>query len=103
MSEWPERGLPGKAVQSRKRGITAGAASPMNEPTDNKHTMKKELLFVGLDVHAQSITLALAEGGGAVDADDQPHPGGGRADGAEAGATSSGWWAIEGRTLNVEG
>jgi transposase len=36
----------------------------MNEPTLNKHTMKKALLFVGLDVHAQSITLALAEGGG---------------------------------------
>jgi transposase len=36
----------------------------MNEPTTNKHTMKKALLFVGLDVHAQSITLALAEGGG---------------------------------------
>ena len=26
--------------------------------------MKKELLFVGLDVHAKSITIALAEGGG---------------------------------------
>ena len=36
----------------------------MNEPTHNKHTMKKELLFVGLDVHAKTITLALAEGGG---------------------------------------
>jgi transposase len=36
----------------------------MNEPTHNKHTMQKELLFVGLDVHAKSITLALAEGGG---------------------------------------
>src|SRR5687768_6912859 len=36
----------------------------MNEPTHNKHTMKKELLFVGLDVHAQNIALALAEGGG---------------------------------------
>jgi transposase len=36
----------------------------MNEPTANKHTMQKELLFVGLDVHAKSITLALAEGGG---------------------------------------
>ena len=36
----------------------------MNEPTRNKHTMKKSLLFVGLDVHAQNITLALAEGGG---------------------------------------
>ena len=36
----------------------------MNEPRPNKHTMKKELLFVGLDVHAKTITLALAEGGG---------------------------------------
>jgi transposase len=36
----------------------------MNEPTANKHTMPKELLFVGLDVHAKTITLALAEGGG---------------------------------------
>ena len=36
----------------------------MNEPTHNKHTMKKELLFVGLDVHAKTVTLALAEGGG---------------------------------------
>jgi transposase len=36
----------------------------MNEPLHNKHTMKKELLFVGLDVHAKSITLAVAEGGG---------------------------------------
>ena len=36
----------------------------MKEPTHNKHTMKKQLLFVGLDVHAQSITIALAEGWG---------------------------------------
>jgi transposase len=36
----------------------------MNEPTHNKHTMKKALLFVGLDVHAQSITMALAPGDG---------------------------------------
>lgn len=34
------------------------------KPAHNKHTMKQELLFVGLDVHAQNITLALAEGGG---------------------------------------
>ena len=64
MPEWPERGLPGEAVQSRKCGITAGAASPINEPADNKHTMKKALLSVGLDVHAQSITVALAPGDG---------------------------------------
>jgi transposase len=36
----------------------------MIKPTHNKHTMKNELLFVGLDVHAQSIAIALAEGGG---------------------------------------
>jgi len=35
----------------------------MNEPTHHKHTMKKELLFLGLDVHAQNITLALAGSG----------------------------------------
>jgi len=29
-----------------------------------KHTMSKKLLSFGLDVHAQSIALALAEGGG---------------------------------------
>ena len=34
------------------------------KPTNNKHTMKKKLLFIGLDVHAKSITIALAEGGG---------------------------------------
>src|SRR5678815_6020038 len=33
------------------------------QPTASKHTMNKELLFVGLDVHAKSLTLALAEGG----------------------------------------
>ena len=36
----------------------------MIEPTRNKHTMKKPLLFVGLDVHAQNITLGLAPGDG---------------------------------------
>jgi transposase len=36
----------------------------MNEPKHNKHTMKKLLLFLGLDVHAQNIAIALAEGGG---------------------------------------
>ena len=36
----------------------------MKEPTHNKQTMKKELWFVGLHVHAKSLTLALAEGGG---------------------------------------
>ena len=36
------------------------------KPTNNKHTMK-ELLFVGLDVHAKNITIALAGGGGDSD------------------------------------
>ena len=45
----------------------------MIKPTHNKHTMKKELLFVGLDVHAKTITIALAE-----DArKDSAHAGGG--------------------------
>lgn len=34
------------------------------KPAHNKHTMKKKLLFVGLDVHAQNIGIALAEGAG---------------------------------------
>jgi transposase len=33
----------------------------MSKPSNNKHTMKTDLLFVGLDVHAQSITVAVAE------------------------------------------
>ncbi len=36
----------------------------MKKPTPNKHTMKQELLSVGLDVHAKNIAIALAEGGG---------------------------------------
>lgn len=36
----------------------------MIKPTHNKHTMNQELLFLGLDVHAQNIAIALAEGGG---------------------------------------
>ena len=36
----------------------------MKEPQHNKHTMKTSLLYLGLDVHAQTIALALAEGGG---------------------------------------
>jgi hypothetical protein len=35
----------------------------MDEPRHSKHTMKKQLLFLGLDVHAQNITLAIAPGG----------------------------------------
>lgn len=45
-------------------GSTAGAASPMKPNSNNKHTMKKELLFVGLDVHAKTITIATAPGAG---------------------------------------
>ena len=62
LKEWPIRGLSGRTGQSRNDcGITAGAASPIIKPTHNKHTMKKELLFVGLDVHAKTIAIATAE------------------------------------------
>ena len=44
---------------AREGSTTWEAASPRIEPTHHKHTMKK-ILFVGMDVHAQSITLALA-------------------------------------------
>jgi transposase len=36
----------------------------MMKPADHKHTMKKKLLFTGLDVHAKTITIALAESEG---------------------------------------
>lgn len=36
----------------------------MKKPTPNKHTMKQELLFLGLDVHAKNIAIALADGDG---------------------------------------
>jgi transposase len=48
-------------VPIRKYGITVETMSPMSKPSNNKHTMKTDLLFVGLDVHAQSITVAVAE------------------------------------------
>ena len=38
----------------------------MDEPEQRKHTMKKPLLYPGLDVHAQSIVIALAERDGEV-------------------------------------
>ena len=38
----------------------------MSEPEHNKHTMPKPLLYIGLDVHAQSIAIAIAEAGGEV-------------------------------------
>ena len=56
-------------------GITAGAVplgrlgalslskrSPIMKPAHNRHTVRKQLLFVGLDVHAKNVTVALAEG-----------------------------------------
>ena len=64
MKGWRSRGLRGRSEQSRNfSGNTTGAASPKKKPTDNKH-MKKELLFVGLDVHAKTITSAVAPGDG---------------------------------------
>src|SRR6187431_1441635 len=36
----------------------------MDEPKPHNHTMSQELLYLGLDVHSQSISLALAEPGG---------------------------------------
>ena len=38
----------------------------MMKPQHNKHTISKELLYVGLDVHAQSVSIALAEQAGEV-------------------------------------
>ena len=34
------------------------------KPKHNKHTMTKDLLFIGLDVHAKNITIAIAPGDG---------------------------------------
>jgi transposase len=42
------------------RGAPAGEQTKNPEPT---HHMKKEILYVGLDVHAETITIALAEPG----------------------------------------
>ena len=64
MKGWRDRGLRGRTEQSRNfSGNTTGAASPKKKPTHNKH-MKKELLFAGLDVHAKTITIAVAPGDG---------------------------------------
>jgi transposase len=38
----------------------------MEEPEPRNHSMKTELLYLGLDVHSQSIAIALAESGGEV-------------------------------------
>jgi transposase len=38
----------------------------MIEPEQHKHTMPNALLYIGLDVHAQSIVLAVAEASGEV-------------------------------------
>ena len=40
------------------------AVLPVSKPKHNKHTMKKNLLFIGLDVHAKTITIAVAPGEG---------------------------------------
>ena len=40
------------------------AVSPVSKPKHNQHTMKKNLLFIRLDVHAKNITIALAPGDG---------------------------------------
>jgi hypothetical protein len=47
-------------------GIIAEAMSPRNEPQQHRHTMNKNLLYAGLDVHAQTVSIALAEPGGEV-------------------------------------
>ena len=36
----------------------------MIEPEPRNHTMKSEILYLGLDVHSQSIAIALAEAQG---------------------------------------
>jgi hypothetical protein len=62
----------GEAADCRPRpvepqyGIIAEAMSPMDEPEQHRHTMSKNLLYVGLDVHAQTVAIALAEPGGAA-------------------------------------
>jgi len=40
------------------------AVSPVGKPKHNKHTIKKNLLIIGLDVHAKTITTAVAPGAG---------------------------------------
>jgi transposase len=40
--------------------------SPMMKPQHNKHTMSKELLYIGLDVHAQTVSIAIAGESGEV-------------------------------------
>jgi transposase len=47
-------------------GSSPEAMSQWNEPQQHKHTMSKNLLYVGLDVHAQTVAIALAEPGGEV-------------------------------------
>jgi transposase len=62
----------GEAADCRPRpvepqyGIIAEAMSPMDEPQQHRHTMSKNLLYVGLDVHAQTVAIAIAEPGGEV-------------------------------------
>jgi hypothetical protein len=40
--------------------------SPMMKPQHNKHTMSEELLYIGLDVHAQTVSIAIAGESGEV-------------------------------------
>ena len=62
----------GEAADCRPRpvepqcGIIAEAMSPMDEPQQHRHTMSKKLLYIGLDVHAQTVVIAIAEAGGEV-------------------------------------
>jgi transposase len=62
----------GEAADCRPRpvepqyGIIAEAMSPMVERQQHKHTMSKNLLYLGLDVHAQTVAIAIAEANGEV-------------------------------------
>ena len=48
--------------RAARAGSPPEAVSPITKPPHNKHTMKKPLLYLGLDVHAQTVAIALAEG-----------------------------------------
>src|SRR5262245_9375297 len=60
------RGLPAEAGRAAMTGSSRKAMSPMDEPQQHKHTMSKNLLYLGLDVHAQTVVIAIAEAGGEV-------------------------------------
>jgi hypothetical protein len=61
-----EMRVAGLGRQSRKTGSSHEAMSRMMKPQHDKHTIGKELLYVGFDVHAQTVSIALAEQGGEV-------------------------------------